>query len=90
MASKPLLWEFTPKDLIMAFGFVITVVSHYYGTLNAFEKYKAGTDAKLEIINFRLRTLEKGNNKVVYTEPTEAVLPQSPRFKRSLNLMDVN
>ena len=84
MASKPIVWEFTGKDLITYTGFLLTMAGGYFGIINKIETNQIKNEATQGMLSYRIGELEKGKDKVAYCEPKEAILPTSPRTKRNL------
>jgi hypothetical protein len=89
MAQKSIVWEFTTKDLVTYTGFLLTMAGGYYGIVNKIDTNQLKTDAAIQLISYRVDRLEQQNkSKVVYNEPREAILPESPRSPRNLLFID--
>lgn len=89
MTPRPIVWQFTIKDFVTYTGFLLTMAGGYFGIINKIDSNQLKTDAKFELVNYRLNGLEKSNNSYVYEHPKEAILPQSPRFKNRNLLLDI-
>lgn len=90
MSNKPVIWQFTTKDLISGSIFLSSIISLYFGLVGEIRANKVQYEADKQVIEYRLAVLEKDNAKQVYLTPHEAILPQSPRSKRNLLISDIN
>lgn len=91
MTQKPVVWQFTSKDIVVACGFIATILFHYYSLVSKIDVYQAENKGEHSIFEYRISKLEKQDDtKVAYYIPKDAIIPQTPRVKRIGSIDDLN
>ena len=81
--NKPIVWQFTSKDLVSYTILVITLCGLYYGIDKRLDTIELKSQAIDTMQDYRITLLEADKKeKIAYEAPKEGILPQAPRVKR--------
>lgn len=90
MTQKSMILKYISKDPV---GYTLTIISAcslYYALSNRIDTNKLEDKARIDMVEYRVAELEKEKARIVYQEPKEAVLPQSPRVIKDLMFENIN